>query len=43
MNEYKTENEARTPGTDVSNHGAYRIMTMKADNGNEIKFRLYGR
>ena len=43
MNEQQITNEARTPGTDVSNHGAYSIMTMKADDGNEIKFRLYGR
>ena len=43
MNEYKTENEARTPGTDVSNLGDNSTMTVRTTDGKEIKLHLYGR
>ena len=43
MNEYKTENDTRTAGTDVSNLGDNATMIVKATDGKEIKLHLYGR
>jgi hypothetical protein len=40
MNEQQTNNEGRTPGTDVSNFSDYSVRTT---DGKEIKLHLYGR
>ncbi len=43
MNIIKTETEARTSGTDVSNLGDNSTITVKTADGKAIELRLYGR
>jgi predicted aspartyl protease len=43
MNIIKTETDARTSGTDVSNLGDNITMTVKTADGKEIDLHLYGR